>query len=122
MINTTNRGDLPNEFESLILAAGHYVRPSEDLRPQVLEQARTAQQERRMQRHLAKLAAVVFLAVTVLTVYRQPASAAGNHLFSPGGSAVSLDVEANGRVDERNWETVESFTDIRRRQAALLRL
>ena len=111
-----------DEFESLILAASNYVRPSDDLRPLVLEVARTEQRERRIQRNLARMAAVVFLMVMVISAFRQPANAAAGQLFAPAMEAVSLEAEANARRTDPSWETVESFTDIRRWQASLLRL
>ena len=122
MNNFAHSHEPPDDIESLVLAAGTYVRPSDDLRPQVLEVARTERQERRMQRNLARMAAVVFLMVTVISVYRQPANAAGGQLFSPGMEAISLDAEAGAHRNDPSWETVESFTDVRRRQAELLRL
>ena len=122
-MNKVFHSDEPlDEIESLILAAGDFVRPSDDLRPQVLEVARTERQERRMQRNLARMAAVVFLMITVISAYRQPANAAGGQLFSPKMEAVSLEAETSARPNDPSWETVESFTDLRRRQAALLRL
>lgn len=122
-MNNVFHSDEPlDEIESLILAAGNFVRPSDDLRPQVLEVARTERQERRMQRNLARMAAVVFLMITVISAYRQPANAAGGQVFSPKMEAVSLDAETSARPNDPSWETVESFTDLRRRQAALLRL
>jgi len=122
VIKRLHRHEPPDEIESLILLAGNYVRPSEDLRPQVLELARTERLERRMQRHLARLAAVVFLMITVISTYRETANAAAGQLFSPAMEGVSLEAEATSRRADPSWETVESFTDLRRRQAALLQL
>ncbi len=122
MIDRLHGHEPPDELESLLLAAGNYVRPSDDLRPRVLELARTERQERRMQRNLARMAAAVFLMVMVISAYRQPANAAASQLFSPAMEAVSLEAEASARRHDPSWETVESFTDIRRWQASLLRL
>jgi anti-sigma factor RsiW len=122
-VNNLRTGHEPSdEIELLLLSARDYVRPSEDLRPRVLETARTERQERRMQRNLARMAAVVFLMVMVISAFRQPANAAASQLFSPAMEAVSLEAETSARRHDPSWETVESFTDIRRWQASLLRL
>ncbi|HEY2415529.1 MAG TPA: hypothetical protein VGI40_25025 [Pirellulaceae bacterium] len=114
----------PTDVELLISAARDYVRPSDDLRPRVLETARTERRERRLQRQLAQMAAVVLLMITGLTVYHQPESSDRAGAFLPTVEAMSAEsqVEAARFADHASWETVESFTDLRRRQAQLLRL
>jgi len=114
----------PNELEFLIIAARNYVQPTEDLRPRVLEIARAQQRERHLQRRLAQMAAVILLMVTVITVYRQPESLGRAGRFLPTVEAMSVEsqIEAARSADHATWETVESFTDLRRRQAQLLRL
>jgi hypothetical protein len=120
------RTDRPDstDIELLIAAARNYVRPSEDLRPRVLETARTERRERRLQRQLAQMAAVVLLMVTGLTVYHQPDLSDRARVFLPTVEAMSAEAqtEAARFGDHATWETVESFTDLRRRQADLLRL
>ena len=113
--------DLPHDVECLIHAARNYVRPSEDLRPRVIELARAERQERRMQRGLAQMAAIIFLLVTMVTVYRQPEGTLGNRVFLPAGEVILNEVEAANSNDP-SWEMVESFTDLKRRQALLLQL
>jgi hypothetical protein len=114
----------PTDVELLISAARNYVRPTDDLRPRVLEVARVQQRERRLQRRLAQMAAVVLLMITVLTVYHQPESSDRAGVFLPTVEAMSAEaqLEAARFADHGSWETVESFTDLRRRQAQLLRL
>jgi hypothetical protein len=114
----------PSEIESLLFAARNYVRPSDDLRPQVLESARAHRREQRLQRRLAQMAAVVLLMITVITVFRQPDVADRARLFLPTVEAMSAESQAEAArfADHATWETVESFTDLRRRQAQLLRL
>jgi len=124
MIENRTGGRQPNEIQSLLFAACNYVRPSEDLRPSVLETARAEDRERRLQRRLAQMAAVIFLIVTSITVYWQPARSSSARLFLPSVEAMSVEsqIEAARFADHATWETVESFTDLRRRQADLLRL
>jgi hypothetical protein len=114
----------PTDIESLVSAARDYVRPSDDLRPRVLETARAERRERRLQRHLAQMAAVVLLMVTGLTVYHQPELSDRARAFLPTMEAMSDEAQAEAArfSDHATWETVESFTDLRRRQAELLRL
>jgi hypothetical protein len=114
----------PRDIESLVLSARAYVLPSGDLRPRVLETARAEHRERRLQRQLAQMAAVVLLMVTGLTVYHQPELSNRARAFLPTMEAMSVEsqVEAARFADHATWETVESFTDLRRRQAELLHL
>ena len=111
-----------SEIESLIFAAERYVRPSDDLRPRVFETVRLERHERRLQRHLAQMAAVVLLMVTAITVVRQPEVSDRTRAFLPTVKAMSAEsqVEAARFTDHSTWEAVESFTDLRRRQAQLL--
>jgi hypothetical protein len=115
------------EIEDLVRAAGSYVEASRDLRPRVLEAARTECAERRAQRSIRQLAIVVVM-LTVFTIPgghglgtqadRLPtmlAAVDSAHIFSQAENKVS-----QGR--ERGWAMVEAFTDLRRQQADVLRL
>jgi len=114
----------PTDVELLISAARNYARPTDDLRPRILEVARAQQREHRLQRRLAQMAAAVLLMITAITVYRQPESSDRAGVYLPTVEAMSAEAqhEAVRFADHASWETVESFTDLRRRQAQLLRL
>jgi hypothetical protein len=116
-----------SEVEAMVRAAGQYVQVSRDLRPRVLETARTECGERRARRSIRQLAIVVVL----LTVFATPsgrglgtesarypamlAALDSQHIFSQAEDKVA-------RGGERGWAMVEAFTDLRRQQASVLRL
>jgi hypothetical protein len=110
------------DIELLVRDAGRYVRPSADLRPRTLESARTACHERWAQRRLWQLALMVAIIATLsqslddrrdLAAFRQGRLSAAGLYGSSGQLAPSQDA---------GWTMVDSFTDLRRRQAELLRL
>jgi hypothetical protein len=110
------RDDRSN-VESLIRAAGSYVRPSEELRPRVLEATRAESGERRARRRIWHVAIAIGLLGTIFAV-------AGNRIM-PIRSHGVLKVGPEVRTAEgggAGWSIVEAFTDLRRRQAALLSL
>jgi hypothetical protein len=117
-LDRDDRNDEPaewREIEALVRAAGHYVRPSEELRPRVLEAARRESMERSVRRRICHAALALGLllgAATGMGREELPAFSAGAlrqaELNSTEGGAIG-------------WSMVESFTDLRRRQANLLR-
>jgi len=105
------------QLESIVRAAGGYVEPTDDLRPEVLEAARGACRQRRLGRRLCCWAVLVVLV-----------SATGfpGFLFSssPGLIAVqsselqrraALSVIENGT--EANWALYEVFSELRRERS-----
>ena len=108
-----------NDVEALMRAAGGYVRPSEELRPRVLETARTEFRERLAQRRIWQVALVVAILGAISIAVGDPRYAGVP--FSASVLEVQPDVrQAEGGA--AGWSTVEAFTDLRRRQAALLSL
>jgi len=108
------------EVEALIRAAGNYVQPSEDLRPRVMEAVRSQRVERTIQWRICQ-AAVLFLVLNVLatSTLHNVELADASPRRSPSGQSSS---EQQGFGGEESWDTVESFRELRRRQAYLLRL
>jgi hypothetical protein len=112
------------DVESLVLLAGDYVRASDDLRPRVLETARSQSGERRARRRIWQSALfVLLLGLFVTTLCRQPASiSAGGPFAEAAGAQLLSGSEAASRDTDLSWGIVDSFTELRRRQAELLRL
>ena len=111
-------------LESLVRGAKDYVRASDDLRPRVLEAVRSQRQDRRALRYL-RLVAIVVVALGVLAgALRQRLEVATTS--QPGSlaavtSALLSPAEVATQDSDVNWSMVESFTELRRRQAELLR-
>jgi hypothetical protein len=108
-----------DETEALVRAAGGYVRPSETLRPRLLDAARAESRERWAQQKMWQVALVVALWGALST-------ASGNRWQAASPfSAALLQAEVQERpveVGAAGWSVVDSFTDLRRRQAAVLSL
>jgi Tfp pilus assembly protein PilN len=124
MIESLDQQSEWNDVEALVRAAGGYVHPSEELRPRVLEAARAESRERRAQRQIWHLAIVIALLGALSTAIVGHWRAAAPYSSAPY-SASLLQMQANARQAEGSdagWSMVESFTDLRRRQAALLSL
>ena len=110
------------EVEALIRSAGEYVRASDDLRPRVLENARLQCRERQMRRRFWQAAAVaVFCGLITSSLLRQ-AEGTAKAQTAAWSNPMLTSVEAAARSSDPSWQMVESFTQLRLRQAQLLRL
>ena len=102
-----------NDLENLIRSAGQYVRPSDDLRPAVLEEARVSRGERWAQHwiwHVALAMTVWAILVSTWQVEAPPE----RELTEPAGSASQMH-------ENPSWQTVDRLSALRRRQAAMFR-
>jgi hypothetical protein len=109
------------DVESLVRQASDYVRASDDLRPRVLETARSERGERRARRRIWQSALfALLLGLFVTSICQQPALT-GAGAEAPGEQLLS-EAQSTARAGESSWGIVESFTELRRRQAELLRL
>jgi hypothetical protein len=117
-------GEHQGDLESLVRSAKDYVRASDDLRPRVLEAVRWQRDERRAIRYLRRVAIVVVALGLVAGALRQRLELVGNR---PSGilaaaAAIQFAPVAEAAPDlDVNWSMVESFTELRRRQAEVLR-
>jgi hypothetical protein len=112
-----------DEIESLVRAAKDYVRPSDDLRPRVLETARFERREQHAQRRFWQIAALIFFCGMLTHSVRQMPEVAVAPVHETAVDAGSISSAATAaRSSDPSWEMVESFTQLRLRQAQLLRL
>ena len=113
-----------DEIEALIRTAKDYVRPSDDLRPRVLETARRQRREQRIQRQFWQIAALIFFCGMLTHSIRQmpEAAVAPAHETGVDAGAILTSAATASPSHDPSWEMVESFTQLRRRQAQLLRL
>ena len=111
------------DVEGLIALAGNYVQVSDDLRPRVLEAARAVRLERRARWRIGQWAASIALAAVVLTTLYDgwPSSQAASQLAA-WAARIGEPSQVSQSSSDSNWEMVESFTELRRHQARVLRL
>jgi hypothetical protein len=100
-----------DDLEALVRTAQDYVHASDDLRPRVLEAARS-QREQQLTLGYLQHAAVVLVVLGAL------ASALYGGATGTADSAKLADTSPN--IPDGNWGLVDSFTELRRRQAVLL--
>jgi hypothetical protein len=114
--------------EAMIRAAGQYVRPTDDLRPRVLEAARLHSGERWAKRRICQVGMLViwlafFSAANHGLDFPQSrrtgmlAAAGINELVSPAAAAAT----AAPRSGDGDWRMTDAFTELRRQQAQMLR-
>jgi hypothetical protein len=97
-----------SELEALIRSAKDYVQPSEDLRPRILEAARS---QRRVMSCLRHAAAMLLMA---------GAFATGLHGMNGFVFSTTTPEQLLSSAAHDNWGLVDSFTELRRRQAIML--
>jgi hypothetical protein len=110
------------DVESLVRAAGDYVRPSDDLRPRVLENARTVRKERQAQRWIGHLAACALVCGLLAAAVETPSSVATRETAAAAlGYRLLWNTQPTVGASDTSWSMVDSFTELRRQQAELLR-
>lgn len=100
--------DSLEELEALVRSAKDYVHPSDDLRPRVLEAARS---QRRVMSYLRHAAVALVMVGTLFTGLHGTSAL----VLSPTTSDQLLSSAAR----DANWGLVDSFTELRQRQAIL---
>jgi hypothetical protein len=110
------------DMESLVRAAGDYVRPSDDLRPRVLEKARVVRKERQAQRWTLHLAACALVGGLLAVALQSPPAVATRETAAAAiGYRLLWTTQPPIGASDASWSMVDSYTELRRRQAELLR-
>jgi hypothetical protein len=108
--------------EELIRSAGNYVQVSKDLRPRVLEAARLKTGERRARSVVRKTALIAALLMWLTTASIRSLDMRENlrelTIVATGSVSTSHVSGGNGDV---GWSLVDAFTELRGRQAEVLR-
>jgi len=113
------------EVEAMIRSAGEYVQVSRDLRPRVIDKARLTNSERRVRRYIrhAGLVAAVLTWIVTATVDRMNGASEWCEVTLTTATKTSTTtVRAGTGGDEPAWCLVNGFTELRGKQAEVLRL
>jgi hypothetical protein len=125
MVELHNWHESADEVEAILLAAGGYVRPTDDLRPRVLEAARLQRRERRARQWIRGLAAAVVLTAGGAALVDPLVSSEGERgLAWRGVTSQTLYADAEARSIASgglNWGIVDAFRDLREEQREALR-
>jgi hypothetical protein len=114
-----------SEVEAMIRSAGDYVKVSRDLRPRVLDKARLVSGERRVRRyirHVGLVAALLTWSVTATVDRMNSASDIRELTLATATAYPTVNSHVNGGAAEAAWVLVDAFTEVRGKQAEVLRL
>ena len=125
MIDSPESYESLSEIEAIVRSAANYVQVSKDLRPRVLDSARLTNGERRVRRHIhqaALIAAILTWCVTA-SVNRLDMRDDLRELSLATASSYPI---SNNRISigagDAAWVLVDAYTELRGRQADVLRL
>lgn len=113
----------PDDIEALIRSARDYVRPSDELRPRVLEVARSEHRERGMLWRVGlAVAFLLLIAARINAGLDRHEAMPSTDLSALRSLQILSRPDTAPRAGDAAWDMVESFTQLRERQAELLRL
>lgn len=124
VIDSPNFDEPLGEIEALVRSAANYVQVSKDLRPRVLEAARLASGERRARRfiHQAALVAALLIWCVTANVNRLDMRDDLRKLSLAAAGAFPISTSrVSGGVGDAAWVLVDAYTELRGRQADVLR-
>jgi hypothetical protein len=124
LIDSPNTYEPLSDIEAMVRSAGNYVQVSTDLRPRVMDAAQLTSSERRVRRYIrqaALFAAFLTWCVTA-SVNRLDMrdDLRGLSLATAGTYPISSNRLSSGAGDAA-WVLVDAYTDLRGRQADVLR-
>lgn len=125
LVDTVDLYEPFSEVEAIVRSAGNYVQPSKDLRPRVLDAARLISGERRARRfiHQAALIAALLMWCVTASVDRLDMRDDLRKLSFATSSAYPISSNRiSGGTSGAGWALVDAYTQLRDRQADVLRL
>jgi hypothetical protein len=125
VIDSSDISEPFSEIESMVRSAADYVQVSKDLRPRVMEAARLTNGERRIRRHIRQVALMAALLTWVVTASVSRLDMRDDlrelSLATTSAYPISHAQFSSGAADV-GWVLVDAYTDLRGRQADVLRL
>jgi hypothetical protein len=121
VIDSRGEYDPVCEIEGLIRSASNYVRVSRDLRPRVVDAARLNIRERRVRRVIRQIvvAAAIATWIVISTIGRMKTPYANHGLPITAAGAFPIPARVAGGGED--WTLVDIFTELRDKQADVLR-
>jgi len=125
LIDSLDSHEPLNEIERLVRSAADYVQVSKDLRPRVMDAARLTNGERRMRRYVRQTALVAALLTWCVTASVNRLNLRDDLRELTLATASSYPVSGNRlntSAGDTTWMLVDAYTELRGRQADVLRL
>ena len=124
MVDSPDSFESFEEVEALLRSAANYVQVSKDLRPRVLEAARLNSGERGIRHYIqqAALAAALLTWCVTASVDRFDLRDDLRNVSLAAAAAPVAGQAIGGGAGDAGWDLVDAFTELRVRQAGVLRL
>jgi hypothetical protein len=125
VIDSLNEYEPCNDIEALVRSAADYVQVSKDLRPRVVDAARLTSGERRTRRYIRQMALVAALLTWCVTTSVNRFDMRDDLRELTFATASSYPISSNrfsSGAGDAAWVLVDAYTDLRGRQADVLRL
>jgi hypothetical protein len=125
LIDSANTYEPLSDIEAKVHSAGNYVQVSKDLRPRVMDAARLTSSERRVRRYIRQAALFAALLTWWVTASVNRLDMRDDlrdlSLAAAGTYPISSNRIGSGASDAA-WVLVDAYTELRGRQADVLRL
>jgi hypothetical protein len=125
LIDSSDSYEPLSHIEAMVRSAANYVQVSNDLRPRVLEAAREKSGERRARRFIrqaALFAALLTWCVTASVSRLDIRDDLRELTLATTGSYPISNNRISGGASSEAWALVDAYTELRERQADVLRL
>ena len=125
VIDSPNLNEPLGDIEAMVRSAANYVQVSKDLRPRVLDAARLTSSERRVRRYIHQAALMAALLTWCITASVNRLDMRDDLRELSLATASMYPISHNritGGAGDAAWVLVDAYTELRGRQADVLRL